>query len=276
VLIKQFQTFKFLFGFIMGLLAENRYNFILEQLRSNGRIKVCEVSKELDVTEVTIRRDLSAMQREGILKKTYGGAVLVGPADGKIFLSARQTKNIQAKKNIGKIAADMINDGDNIYLEAGTTCNEIVPYLAEKNNLTIIVNSINLMMRLHEQPQHRIIITGGQYRPETMDMIGPTAEATIKQLSGFTAFTSADDISIDSGISGADVSTVSFTKVILKQASRAIFVGTRRKFDRAALYKIAELSELSMIITDCNPGEQWLAAAQQNNIHLLFPQDAEA
>ncbi|MFI4912860.1 MAG: DeoR/GlpR family DNA-binding transcription regulator [Sedimentisphaeraceae bacterium JB056] len=259
----------------MGLLAENRYNYILEQLRANGRIKVCEVAKELDVTEVTIRRDLSAMQRDGILKKTYGGAVLVGPADNNIFLSTRKTKNIQAKKTIGKLAADMVHDGENIYLEAGSTCNEIIPYLADKNGLTIIVNSINLMMRLHEQPQHKVIITGGQYRPETMDMIGPAAEATIKQLGGFTAFTSADDISIDSGISGADIATVSFTKVILKRAARAIFVGTRRKFDRAALYKIADLSDLEAIITDVEPSNQWHVAAQQNNVKLIFPEDAE-
>ena len=258
----------------MGLLAENRYNYILEQLRTNGRIKVCEIAEELNVTEVTIRRDLSAMQRDGILKKTYGGAVLIGPADNNIFLSTRKTKNIQAKKIIGKLAAAMIKDGDNIYLEAGSTCNEIIPYLAEKTGLTIIVNSINLMMRLHEQPQHKIIITGGQYRPETMDMIGPTAEATIKQLGGFTAFTSADDISMDSGISGADIATVSFTKVILKRASRAIFVGTRRKFDRAALYKIADLSELEAIITDSKPSEQWHIAAAQNNVKLIYPDES--
>ncbi len=257
----------------MGLLAENRYNYILEHLRNNGRIKVCEVAGELNVTEVTIRRDLSAMQRDGILKKTYGGAVLVGPADSTILLSTRMAKNIQAKKVIGKLAAAMIKDGDNIYLEAGSTCNEIIPYLAEKTGLTIIVNSINLMMRLHEQPQHKIIITGGQYRQETMDMIGPTAEATIKQLGGFTAFTSADDISIDSGISGADIATVSFTKVILKRASHAIFVGTRRKFDRAALYKIADLSELEAIITDAKPSEQWHAAAAQSNVKLIYPDE---
>lgn len=259
----------------MGLLAENRYNYILEQLRAHGRIKVCEVAEHLAVTEVTIRRDLSAMQREGVLKKTYGGAVLVGPADNtnNIFLAARRTQNLTAKKLIGKLAADMIKDGDNIYLESGTTCNEIIPYLAEKTSLTIIVNSINLMMRLHEQPQHKVIITGGQYRPETMDMIGPAAEATIKQLAGFTAFTSADDISIDSGISGADVATVSFTKVILKQSAKTVFVGTRRKFDRAALYKIADLSDIDVIITDSILPEQWQNAARQNHVQLICPDE---
>ncbi len=259
----------------MGLFAENRYSYILEQLRANGRIQVCDVAAELNVTEVTIRRDLSAMQREGVLKKTYGGAVLVGPADSNAFLSTRQTKNIKAKKIIGKMASQMINDGDNIYLEAGTTCAEIIPYLSDKKSLTIIVNSISLMMRLHEQPQHKIIITGGEYRPETMDMIGPTAEATISQLSGFTAFTSADDISIDSGISGADIATVSFTKMILKRASKAIFVGTRRKFDNAALYKIADLSDLAAIITDAALSEQWLAAAQQNGVNLVYPEQQQ-
>jgi DeoR/GlpR family transcriptional regulator of sugar metabolism len=255
----------------MGLLAESRHKFIADKLRNTGRIRVAELANELDVTEVTIRRDLAYLHRSGILKKTYGGAILAGPDDINISIRYRRTRNISGKRMIGKLAAEKIKDGDIIYLEAGSTCNEIIPYLIEKKQLTIIVNSLYLMARLHEQPQHKVIITGGQYRPERMDMVGPTAEATIANLGGFKAFTGADDISIDSGISGSDVVTVSFTKMVLKRASQVYFVGDRSKFDNPALYKIADIDELDYIITNDDPGFDWQQTCKNKNIVLIYP-----
>jgi DeoR/GlpR family transcriptional regulator of sugar metabolism len=125
------------------------------------------------------------------------------------------------------------------------------------------------MSRLHEQVHHKIILLGGQYRPERMDMIGPTAELAVSQLSGFTAFTGADDISCESGISGADVATVSFTRMVLRRASRVVFVGDRTKFDNPALYKIADIEDLDAIVTNADPGDHWKHACRQHHIQLL-------
>ena len=253
----------------MGLLAEQRHQTILDALRNKGRILVAEIAQELKVTEVTVRRDLACLEKNGLLKKTYGGAVL-GASEMNLSVRYRQTKNLAAKRLIGRMAADLIRDGDNIYLEAGSTCFEIVPYLAKKKELTIIVNSLHLMSRLHEQVQHKIIILGGQYRQERMDTIGPTAELGISQLSGFTAFTGADDISVESGISGADVATVSFTKMVLRCASRVVFVGDRSKFDNPALYKIADLDDLDIIVTNTHPGNEWAKACTEKEIMLVY------
>ena len=254
----------------MGLLAEKRHNYILEQIRSAGRIQVSKLAGQLGVTEVTIRRDLSYLQKTGLLKKTYGGAVLAGPSEID-SVRFRQTRNLSAKKVIGQLAAQLIEDGDIIYLEAGSTCYEIIPHLAQYQYLTIIVNSLYLMSKLHELPGHKVIITGGMYRPERMDMIGPAAEATISQLGGFKAFTGADDISIGAGISGADVATVGFAKLVLQRASKAIFVGDYSKFDNPALYKIADLDRLDYIVTNKPPSALWNKTAQQKNIKLIYP-----
>jgi DeoR/GlpR family transcriptional regulator of sugar metabolism len=255
----------------MGLLAESRQQLILERVRLSGRIQVHLLAKELDVTEVTIRRDLTVLQKNGLLKKTYGGAVLTAPPEMNISVRYRQTRNLAAKRGIGKLAAQFIKDGDIIYLEAGSTCYEIIPYMATKKNVTVICNSLYLMSRLHELSQHHVILTGGQYRPERMDMVGPTAEAAIAQLGGFKAFTGADDITIDSGISGSDVVTVSFAKLVLQRAHEVIFVGDHSKFDNPALYKIADIDELDYIITDERPESQWISAAQKKNIKLIYP-----
>ncbi|MBL7106168.1 MAG: DeoR/GlpR transcriptional regulator [Phycisphaerae bacterium] len=256
----------------MGLLAEKRYNYILTELRNNGKILVGNIAKTLGVTEVTIRRDLLHLQKDGLLKKTYGGAVLSEP-DLNTSTHFRQTRNLKAKKIIGKLASELIEDGDILYFEAGTTCYEILPYLDGYKDLTIIVNSLYLMSGLHEMANHKVIIIGGQYRPERMDMVGPTAEATISQLGGFKAFTGADDISIHSGISGADVVTVGFAKLILQRASQVVFVGDHTKFNKPALYKIADIDHLDYIVTDIKPSDQWLKTCEQNNIKLIHPDD---
>jgi DeoR/GlpR family transcriptional regulator of sugar metabolism len=254
----------------MGIGAELRRQKILEQLNSTGRVYVRLMAGEMGVTEVTIRRDLASIQRQGLIKKTYGGAV---PASPEVTTSVRyrQTRRLEAKRIVGRLAAALVEDGDIIYLEAGSTCYEIIPHLARKKNLTIIVNSLYLMRRLGELVGHKIIIIGGEYRPERMDMVGPAAEAAIAQLSGFKAFTGADDIAIDAGISGADVVTVGFAKLVLKRASEVIFVGDRTKFDNPALYKIADIDRLDYIVTDVKPSKQWHEAAKQKDIRLLYP-----
>ena len=254
----------------MGLQAENRHQHILETLRTSGRVQVPFVAKELDVTEVTIRRDLSKLAKKGMLRKTYGGAIPVPVPEIDAPVRYRQTKNLAAKKIIGALAGKLVCDGDIIYLEAGTTCYQIIPHLAGCKDLTIIVNSLHLMSRLHEYPQHKVIITGGQYRTERMDMIGPAAEMAIGQLAGFKAFTGADDISIEAGISGADVATVSFTRLVLRQASSVIFVGDHTKFDNPALYKIADIDRLDAIVTNTRPDKDWLKVCREKDIRLIY------
>jgi len=255
----------------LGLVAEKRHRYILEKLRSEGRTQVSDIAKTLDVTEVTIRRDLTFLQKQGLLKKSYGGAVLASQPEVNVSVHFRQTRNLNAKKTIGRLACQLINDGDNIYLEAGSTCCEIIPHLTEFKNLTIIVNSLHLMSRLHEQTQHKVIIVGGQCRPDRMDMIGPAAENAIAQLGGFTAFTGADDISINSGISGADVVTVSFAKLVLQKAAKVVFTGDSTKFDNPALYKIANLERLDYIVTNKAPSPLWHKVASRHHIGLIYP-----
>jgi DeoR/GlpR family transcriptional regulator of sugar metabolism len=255
----------------MGLLAEDRQRHILNLVHTNSRVEVSALASQLGVTEITIRRDLAALHKLGLVKKTYGGAIPTPVPEMNLSVKFRQTRNLSAKKIIGRLAADLVENGDVIFLEAGSTCYEIIPHLSRFENLTIIVNSLYLLSRLHELTRHRIIITGGLYRPDRMDMVGPTAEAAVSQLSGFKAFTGADDITIDAGISGGDVVTVGFAKIIAQRASRLIFVGDHTKFDNPALYKIADIGELDYIVTDTAPSREWHAAMQEKNIKLLYP-----
>jgi len=254
----------------MGIQSDLRHRKILKELKTEGRVYVNQAAQKMGVTEVTIRRDLGYLEKKGLLKKIYGGAVPSSP-QLRASVTYREKKKTAAKKTIGKLASRLIEDGDVIYLESGTTCNEIIPYLAEKKDLTIIVNSLYLMRNLSLVSNHKIIVIGGQYRLEQMDMVGPGAELGIAQLGGFKAFTGADDISINGGISGADVVTVGFAKLVLKNASQVIFVGDDTKFDNPALYKIADIDKLDYIVTNSKPHPRWFEAAEEKGIKLIYP-----
>jgi DeoR/GlpR family transcriptional regulator of sugar metabolism len=254
----------------MGIESDIRYKKILDEIKTNGRVYVNEVAEQMGVTQVTIRRDLTYLEKKGLLKKIYGGAVPSSP-QLKASVTYREKKKIAAKKIIGRLASELIKDEDVIYLESGTTCNEIIPYLADKDNLTVIVNSLYLMRNLSKMANHKIILIGGQYRTEQMDTVGPGAEMAISQLGGFKAFTGADDISINGGISGADTVTVGFAKLVLQNANEVIFVGDDTKFDNPALYKIADINRLNYIVTNTRPKPKWLDIAKEKNIKLIYP-----
>ena len=135
----------------MGIAAEIRRKRILDRLESAGRVYVKQMAETFNVTEVTIRRDLAMLERSGLLNKTYGGATLPSP-EIKTSVRYRQKRKLAAKRIVGKLAGALIKDGDIIYLEAGSTCYEIIPFLADKKKLTVIVNSLYLMRRLAELP----------------------------------------------------------------------------------------------------------------------------
>ena len=260
----------------MGLSAEERRGYILDELRTAGRIEVADVAAKFGLSGVTIRRDLEELEKKGLLKKTYGGAVPAGAPEIVASVRYRRTRNLAAKKIVGKLAAaELIGDGDVIYLEAGSTCYEIIPFLAECKDLTIIVNSLYLMTRLGAMVQHKIVLIGGEYRSDRMDLTGAAAESAIAELGGFKAFTSADDISVEGGISGADVATVTFTKLVLKRAAKVYFVGDYAKFDNPALYKIADIDRLDAIVTDRKPSERWTEAARERGIRVIYPRDSK-
>jgi DeoR/GlpR family transcriptional regulator of sugar metabolism len=166
-----------------------------------------------------------------------------------------------------------VEEGDSIYLEAGSTCYEMIPYLAEVRGLTVIVNSLYLMTRLGEMVRHKVVLTGGEYGFERMDLRGALAESAIGQLGGFKAFTSADDISVEGGLSGGDVATVGFTKLVLKRAAKVYFLGDHTKFDHPVLYKIGDIDLLDAVVTDRQPNARWMDAARQKSIRMIYPRE---
>jgi DeoR family fructose operon transcriptional repressor len=247
-----------------------RFEKILDSLRASQRATVKELADTLKTTEITIRRDLKELDKKGLVKRVYGGALVTDNDPLNFSIERKMTRNIEAKRRIGKKAAELIEDGDLIFLDPGTTCWEIVPYLATKKRLNIIINSSRLATAFRNEQNHNIIYIGGEYRPFRMDIVGDLAGATIEKLRGYKAFAGADGIDIELGLSANDITSASIARKMFQNAREITFLGDSSKFDHPSLCKIADINVLDYIITDKPVSEKWEEAAKKHNITILY------
>ena len=159
------------------MLGEERREYILNQIKKTGSINAIDIAQTLDVSETTIRRDLNRLARKNLVKRTYGGALAIEPVGVEMKFNTQKERFIQEKKKISLAASRMIEDGDVILLEAGTTGLQTALNLAHVTNLKVITNSCDIATLLgNTNPQFEIILSGGILRTETHSLIGPIAD----------------------------------------------------------------------------------------------------
>lgn len=253
----------------MTLSAVQRRQAILAQIYRDGHVQVNTLSKELGVSVATVRRDLKDLATEGTVELTHGGACVRRNSDYS-FMS-KMLRNTQQKMIIGKLASDLVQDGDQIFLDSGTTCFHMAPYLRAKRDLCVIVNSIRTAQELFTSGL-RVLLLGGQYRPDRMDAVGPMASASLDQLRGYKAFIGTDGLGMDFGPTARDIESASLFGQAVRSARQAILLADHSKFDAPALYRIAHWKDISILITDRRPSDQWMAFLEQKHIQVIYPQ----
>jgi DeoR/GlpR family transcriptional regulator of sugar metabolism len=257
----------------MGHGFEIRKKVILQRLEQEGFVLVKEVADELAISETTIRRDLNELDSLGLCKQVYGGAARIeSEQPGLSFhIHNRSTHNTTEKRRIGRMAADLVHDNDILYIDPGTTSWEMIPWLKEKRNLTIISNSVRLLQCLDSIGHHSIIQLGGTLRPERLDTIGTLAQIGIEQLRGFKAFQGGDGLDLGFGLSAIDQESAQIARVILSNAREICVLADHSKFDNPSLlYKIIELEKINHLITDQPLAPQWdeVCRHDQINVHI--------
>ena len=157
------------------MLAIERRNRILAKLKAEKHVVVSELAKLFSVSEETIRRDLDRMEKDGLVVKSYGGAVLSESGTSELPFIVRKRSNVEEKLIIAEIAASLVNDGDAIILDASSTAVFIAQKLKSKKNITLITNSVEVLMELSDVTGWRILSTGGTLKEESCALVGPLA-----------------------------------------------------------------------------------------------------
>lgn len=253
-----------------GVLSEERHQVILDILEERGSITVNELVERFGVSEMTIRRDLDILEKKGFLRRVHGGAVLDRGRSYEPPFISRAIENLEAKQRIGRTAADMIENGDSITLDVGTTTMEVARNIAGKQNLTVLTPCLQIASLLAENPNIRLIVTGGIVRPGELSMVGHLAERTLQDFYVDKLFLGAAGVDIDVGLTEYNLEDTLVKQVMIKNAKQVILVADSSKFGRIAFTSIAPLSVVNTLITDEAIDPDWLARLRKQNIEVIL------
>jgi len=251
------------------MLASERQNRILEILRRDKAVEVSELSKAFDVSEMTIRRDLLKLEQAGLLKRTFGGAV-VAPNFFALQLSFAEKEAVYAeeKRGIGLAAARLIRDGETIAFGAGTTTFQVVRHIGEVEHLTVVTNAINIAMELANRPNIKLLVTGGSLRERSFALVGPFGEAMLGQIHINKFFLGVTGISIEHGVTTLDLLEASMYKAMMKAAGEVIVVADHSKFGSITLAPIAGIGEVKNIVTDTGIPPEYLQELGERGVEV--------
>ena len=253
----------------MVVSGKQRKNAILDRIYQSGHIVIKEFAREMGISEATVRRDLKVLAEAQEIELIYGGATVRRGSD--LSFRSKSGRNAEAKHVVGELAAGLVQDGDQIFIDSGTTTFAMTGFLKSKRAVSVIVNSIRLAEELSRAPDRTIIVLGGKYRAERMDMVGPLAETAIDQLRGFRAFIGADGLSMDIGLTASDIDSAHLFRRIIQNAREIILAVDHTKFDVPSLYKIVEWTSITTVVTDRLPAPEWQAFLKSRGIALVVP-----
>ncbi len=255
------------------MLALERQKHITEMIEKEKSVKVIELSKIFDVTEETIRRDLEKIEKQGILKRTYGGAILIShevkDTEDTPF-SLRIKENITSKQKIALGVSGMLGEGEVIMLDSSTTCLEVVKNIEKSKRLTIITNSISILTELSAHDEINVVSTGGTLRKRSLSLIGPTAKDNIKNYYADKAVISCKGVDIQKGVMDTNELEVEMKKAMIGCSKEIILAVDSTKMQKISMYKLVGLSEVDYIVTDQELTSEWKKFCEDNNIRQVI------
>jgi DeoR family transcriptional regulator of aga operon len=229
----------------------SRRKKILEHIKETGEVLVSQLSKEFNVSEVTIRNDLQHLERKNLLVRARGGAIhtenLVG-IDQRI--AEKHKLHAGEKAAIGKLASSLINDGDTIIIDSGTTTSEIIKHLDGIRHLNVITNALNIADLLMASTTVNVIIPGGYLRQNAMSLVGPLAEKNLRNFFVDKVFLSTDGFDTRQGIFTPNIDEAHLNEIMIEIAKEVILVTDSSKFKRKSLAFICGLDKIQKVVTD--------------------------
>jgi DeoR family transcriptional regulator of aga operon len=239
-----------------GMMGEERRVQILQIVRREGRVKVNELASLFNTSEVTIRIDLNDLHERGLVMRSHGGAVLPDTILRESPVHERLKAHSEEKRRIGEMAASLVNDGETIILDSGTTTLEIARRIKKKQGLQIITNGINIAVELLDARAAQIFVVGGTLGRESASITGRFTEDMLDQFSADKLFLSGAGCDPDFGVSGAKVEETMVNRAMLRISREIILVADASKFTKRSMARIAPFSEIDTVITDTSLREE--------------------
>lgn len=248
---------------------EERWREILTILGEQGRIRVGHLATQLNVSEATVRRDLEAMQAQGMLQRTHGGAMLLRPTAFEISFDESQRKALSEKQAIGLRAAALVQEGESIIIESGSTTLELARCLCEMHKLTVLTNSLAICKELSVNDGIEVMVLGGTLRRQSASLVGPWVSELLGNIRVDKAFLGANGLSADFGISSPNVFTAESRRAMIDASRVRIALADHSKLGIESLYRVAPLDALDFLITDSEASEEQLEPIREMGVEVL-------
>lgn len=234
------------------MIPAQRRQVLVQTIFDQGGATIKDLSERHDVSEMTIRRDLRQLAKEGQVRISHGGAVPISAKQGSEQLySLKETINREVKSTIAKYAVEnFVNDNDVIILDPGTTAVHMIPHLKAKTGLTVVTNGLQTINMLRELlPQAKLICTGGILRGVSHTFVGPSAEGYFSDFFATCYFVSSVGVTLGDGLTDPQILDTQVKKAMLRSAGKTIALLDSSKFGVRSTVKVADLSELHAIVT---------------------------
>lgn len=261
----------------LAMLLEDRRDYILGKLESQPSITVRELSATFGMSEVTVRKLLVQMEKEGLLKRSWGGAVRITNAAHELPYTDKENKCLAEKRAIARAAYDMIRDDETIYIDCGTTSFELVKLVVSGDkHLIVCTNAFNILAELRKAPEIQSIMIGGELRPAIYSCVGPMTIKMLEMIVFDRAFVTGDHFSVDHGFSVSALRDAEVKRAVFGVSKRNYIIMDSSKFGDDSMAIMGKLSDGYTLISDWRLPEEARRDIEKHGTRVIAAEPAEA
>lgn len=256
-----------------SMLVEQRQRRIVELLMARGAVRSSELTEVLGVSRETVRRDLYELESRGLLRRVYGGAAPQSGAEPPY--AHREVSFVRQKEAIGRATAALVADGETVFIDLGTTTLEVARRLRGKRNLTVLTNSVPIALELVNAADIRVFLTGGALRPGDLSLSGPIARQTLAMHYVDRAILGAGGLTVKAGLTDYHLDEAEGRRQMIEHARQVTVVADSSKFGVTAFARIAEATDIDLIVTSWDLPAQVAEAFRDVGTEVLIAPENE-
>ena len=251
------------------MLVPERQEAIMNLIKQQHAVTVAGLSRTLFVSETSIRRDLTHLEKLGLIRKTYGGAILIQGENDVIALSARMETEKEAKNLIARKAVSLVRNGSVIFLDSSSTALTMVPYLAKLDSLTVMTNGARIAYAFADHPHVKVYCSGGLLMHSLYSYHGTIAQRVLSGMHADLSFVSVKALDIGKGAFCANEEEAQVRHIMQQNSERSILLCNSKKFGRTSAFHLCALRDVDTIVTDQPPDANWSACLSSLGVTCL-------
>jgi DeoR family transcriptional regulator of aga operon len=252
------------------MVIAKRHKYILDKLSEAGYVSVADLSKEMNVTMVTVRKDLKTLEGKGLLFRSHGSATSVSPYVNDRSVTEKRLVQVSQKKTIAGKAIDLLQDNDVIIIGSGTTVLAFAQTIPKSLSLTVLTAAMNVSMALLDLPKAELVQLGGMVRKSSSSVVGHFAETMIKDFACSKLFISVDGIDPEFGLTTSNILEAHLNSIMIGSAQKTIVLADSSKFGKKSFGKIANLEDIDTLIVDKDLPSHYVGLLEEKGVEVVL------